>query len=57
MAPGKKNVSPQRTQIFEKDGKISGAYVQFNWDRTGSMTTLRHLFVKERWALLVVFAW
>jgi hypothetical protein len=57
MLPGKKNVSPQRTQIFEKDGKISGAYFQFVWDRTGSMTTLRHVFVKERWALLVVFTW
>jgi hypothetical protein len=57
MVPGRKNVSPKRTEILEKDGKISGAYYQFDWNRTGEMTTLRHLFVKERWALLVVFYW
>jgi hypothetical protein len=58
MAPGPKNVSLQSTKIFEKDGKITGAYYQFDWDRTGgSMNTLRHLFVKEHWALFVLFTW
>ncbi len=58
MVSGPKNVVLKRTKIFEKDGKISGAYYQFDWDgRSGKMETLRHLFVKEHWALFVVFTW
>lgn len=58
LAPGPKNLSLLSTRIFEKDGKITGAYYQFDWDRQGgSMNTLRHLFVKERWAFFVIFPW
>ncbi len=55
LAPGPKNLSLRSTKVFEKDGKITGAYYQFDWDRQmGSMNTLRHLLVKEHWALFVI---
>ena len=58
MVPGPKNVTLKRTRTFEKDGKVTGAYYQFDWDgRNGRMETLRHLFVKERWALFIIFTW
>jgi hypothetical protein len=58
MAPGPKNLTVKSSRTFEKDGKLTGAYYNFDWDgKGGSMNTLRHLFVKEHWALLVIFTW